>query len=364
MKQTKRSDSHLGSPDCYNPVKEYWKDAKTFSDRKTLKDFSDDLRALLEEAVKKLELSDSPKNIDEDHNTVFKSKISREILDISTQYSMQFSIISCQFEKWSAQRRMLIKKIDNIQISLNQTKTNCAKTRMVFSTIDISGTLGSAICDNLNVSWSPKLLFASAAFGCLSLVCSLIEMSQTKSSVEEALRELGDDSEGLRNLQILFQQMKDFDRSVRDLFPHGVDTEIVRMFQDSDERSPNSPRGIHALIKAFPTSKLSKKIWLSIILTNALKDTSILDDEDFLLKADVFSKSPVAEIWWKRMKSKEFPATPKSALEADLKSCLNTEFPPLHAAPLLSTPFWASGLHTIGSVLVNALVVYDSYSEL
>lgn len=291
----------MGNQDCNGLFLKSFMEFKTYyRDKKIIQDFSNDLMVSLEEALKKYEAIDSRKNIENEYDRVDNSKISKEILDISHQYSIQFSIISCQIEKWSAQRRMLIKKLENIQKSLNQTKANCAKFRMVFSAIDISGTLGSLIFDNLNVSWSPKLLFASAAFGCLSLVCSLVEMSQTKTSVEEVLKELREDNKGLGNLKSLFHQMMDFDRSVQNLFPHGVDTEIVRIFQEPSTRSHGTANGIHSLVKAFPTSMLSKKIWLSIILTNALKNISILDDEDFLEKADVFSKSSVAEIWWKR----------------------------------------------------------------
>lgn len=65
------------------------------------------------------------------------------------------------------------------------------------------------------------------------------------------------------------------------------------------------------------------------------------------------------------MKSKEIPILSKSELEADLKSHLKMDLMPLHAAPLLSTPLWyANELHTIGSVIVNGLVIFDSYSGL
>lgn len=274
-------------------------EAQISTSKETSRDWSKDLIVSLEEIIKKVD-SSHIQHIEKGPDSHHVSKTSKEILDISTRYSVQFSIISCQFEKWSAQRRMLIKKIESLTQSINQLKSYCAKGRIIFSAIDISGTLGSCILENLNVPWSPKVLFASAAFGCLSLVCSLIELSHTKSLLEEALAEIREDKESLHNLQIMFLKMRDFDKSVRALFPHGVDTDIVHMIQDSKERSPETMKGMKGLIKALPTSTIEKRIWLSIILTNASKDISILDDEDFLSKANMFSKSRLAEIWWKR----------------------------------------------------------------
>lgn len=274
-------------------------EAKISSSKEIQRDWSKDLIVSLEEILKKVDSSDTHLT-EKSYDSLHVFETSKEILDISTRYSVQFSIISCQFEKWSAQRRMLIKKLESLIKSINQLKSYCAKGRIIFSAIDISGTLGSCILGNLNGTWSPKVLFASAAFGCLSLVCSLIELSHTKSHLEEALAEIREDKESLHNLQIMFLRMRDFDKSVRALFPHGVDTDIVHMIQDPKERSPGTMQGMKGLIKALPTSTIEKRIWLSIILTNALKDISILDDEDFLSKAEMFSKSRLAEIWWKR----------------------------------------------------------------
>ncbi|GFQ86128.1 uncharacterized protein TNCT_77721 [Trichonephila clavata] len=283
------------------------------------------------------------------------------------RYVMQFSGVSKKMEVWASQRRMLLRKIEKAINDWHKIKLYTSKSKIVFSTIDIIGTTSSIILEQLQIGMASNIRYLGAAFGCLSFICSLFEISKTSFVMEDILKDLRNDSELLFETQKLLLKLCDFDKSIQNLFPHGIDIRVVKRIQQKGiMKRQGKKNDSQKLVDKLTTSDVASQVYLAILVTNVKADSSLKNDDEFLTKTKMFSKSSLAELWWNRVKYQGLlPSVQKSRSLSELNAMSRIESMPIRTFPLLSSPMWhLKGMPTAGSVVLNSLVVFDAYCEL
>lgn len=281
------------------------------------------------------------------------------------RYAAQFTGVSKNMEKWASQRRMVLRKIEKAINDWNKIKLYTSHSKMVCSTIDIIGTTTSLILEQLQMDMASNIRYIGAAFGCLSFICNLFEITKTSLMMEDILKELRYDSELLFETQKVLQRLSDFDKSIQNLFPHGIDVRIVRRFQQKGIKRLEKKHDSQKFIEKLSTSNISAQVSIAVLITNIRAESTLVNDDDFLEKVKVFSRSSLAELWWNRVKFQGLlPSVQKSRSLTELNSMSRMESMPIHTFPLLSSPMWhLKGMPTVGSIVLNSLVVFDAYCE-
>ncbi|GFS71906.1 uncharacterized protein NPIL_108951 [Nephila pilipes] len=320
--------------------------------------------AMCEEIEKVFERLTSEQFVDSARNATDEKKL-------MDRYAAQFSGVSKKMELWASQRRLVLRKVEKAVNDLKHIKSYTSKGKVVFSAVDIIGTTTSIILEQLQMDMASKVRYISAAFGCFSFICSLFEISKKSFIMEDILKELRNDSELLFETQKILQKLSDFDRSIQNFFPHGIDIRIVKLIQQKGMRKreqKNEKKNDSQIFieKLSSSTNVSAQVTVAILVTNIRMDPTLLDDAEFLEKVKVFSKSPLGELWWNRVKYQGLlPVAQKSRLLTELNSQSRIESMPIRTFPLLSSPMWhLKGMPTAGSIVLNSLVVFDSYCEL
>ncbi|GIY98361.1 uncharacterized protein CEXT_59761 [Caerostris extrusa] len=318
---------------------------------KTVKEFSKSFEELNNEIY-----ADYPKLV----------KQNKEIEDLNSLYSYQFRSVAVRFEKWASERRQLIKKIKKMADALDRDKLLLCKAKIGLSAMDVLGTIGSVVLNHFEYSQSSTLLYLGAAGGCVSFVCSLIDITKTSYMMEDILKEFRKDAENLMEIQRFLQKMYDFDKTVQNLFPHGIDGRIVRLIQEPHTARYTKGDIYQNVVGNLASTNISTQIFMAILLSNTRVDSTLIKDEALLEKIKSFSMSSAAEKWWIRMKHQGLlPISNKSKIFTHLNSFSRLESLPIRTFPLLSSPaVHLNGFPAIGAVVLNGLVVFDAYCDL
>ncbi|PRD30711.1 UNVERIFIED_CONTAM: hypothetical protein NCL1_25582 [Trichonephila clavipes] len=302
-----------------------------------------------------------------DKEFVDSGKNSTDKKKLIDRYVVQFSGVSKKMEVWASQRRMLLRKIEKAINEWHKIKLYTSKSKMVCSSIDIIGTTTSIILEHLQIDMASNIRYIGAAFGCLSFICGLIEISKTSFTMEDILKDLRNDSELLLETQKLLLKLCDFDKGIQNLFPYGIDIRVVRCIQQKGlMKRLERKNDCQKLVEKLTSLDTACQVYLAILITNVKADSELLYKEDFLTEAKVFSRSPLAELWWNRVKYQGLlPSVQKSRSLSELNAMSRIESMPIRTFPLLSSPMWhLKGMPTAGSVVLNSLVVFDAYCEL
>ncbi|XP_055932255.1 uncharacterized protein LOC129962526 [Argiope bruennichi] len=182
----------------------------------------------------------------------------------------------------------IIGSITEILNSLNLDIYQKCCSGITFYIYSISPRLGLIIEGALELA--PHLRF-------MGFVSSLFEIMRSQVVINHVVKAMKKDKEMFQPLKEWFDETDEFEDSVKRLFPHGIDKEIIE--------------GIEGALKDLGKEET---IFAATILSNIKKDPMIFKDGKFLAKVFLFCRSDAAKQWYKRMVAGACP----SELECDM----------------------------------------------
>lgn len=286
-----------------------------------------------------------------------KIKEFKEVLkSLNKKYDEEFYGFSQIFEKLAAQRRMLLKKLENVTNSLKHTKLYCNRSRFVLSSFSLAASLGSILLIDRNFLWSSKMFFFSLSVGGLSFISNLVEIYSTNLYTEDVIKSLREDMDSLESLERSIRYSLVDDR-IYGLFPYGVSKEIARAI---------TLEAIYSIDECSPPNTV-EQIFCTIILSNDFKDQSLVHDEEFVAKVRIFCESPLAVKWWIRFnyKHSKFYAD-KMKLYNQLKSYLKLDYLSAPFITLATVPLSTNNylLPALSTAILSGLITFETYCEL
>lgn len=230
-----------------------------------------------------------------------KCDFDKKLSQLRTDWRSLSTRFAVDVENWAAQRRISIQKLENLLRDLENIKLLSSLGRGVLCSADAIGTGVALVLQSMQNSWSRSVLHASGAMGLSGLAVTLTETYKSKASIESVIEVLRKDREMSLKILDYFRKFNKFDKEVQNLFPHGIDTELlefvkIHILEDSAEK-----KELYDALKPFGLLEGNCVIGLVVILSNARYDNALLDDESFIQSVKKFSTSSFVQEWWNRL---------------------------------------------------------------
>jgi len=294
---------------------------------------------------------------DDDQLRGFEDKISR------LGYRSTGKILT-DISAWSAKRREMIEIARISAGKLDDSFITATVGRLLGSSIDLLHNIDSifeqkitGFLTDLAFNVSPTFGLVSQAFcysvpylAHLGLVSSFGDILNSKFILRGVLKVMNEDIQLFESIQEWFQETKELDADVKKLFPFGMDSDIVK---DVEQTLSNCDS--------------QTKLFATAFLSNVKMNPSLMKNTKFLSEMFLFSRSEVADEWYKRALKMEHPIdieTAKLEFRNELKE-LNKSSPDSeatvevggHVVKLKSVP------HLVQATL-DCISIYFSYKEL
>lgn len=207
----------------------------------------------------------------------------REVLQgLSPRYKDRHQVLLNRFAKWKPKREASIRKLSTVINKLDWNFKASTVVRLVSSSVDVSGSVGGLLFQSED-AWVAHALNAATILGLGGLVSTVAEVVLSKRILDEVLGLIEDDQKLFQPISRWFEESKELDAAVQELFPYSIDNTIVQEIQkDADEVDQNL------------------QIFKAVLLSNARRDSKLFDNKDFLHSLHLFARSEVAPLWWNR----------------------------------------------------------------
>lgn len=212
--------------------------------------------------------------------------ISRKIKRIEQNYKNVTEEFSMVLNKWLKLRKETLLTLQKSKQKFHLLQKATAGLTLISSTAELATSLGLMLRNIFHFKVDLPLLMVSILSG-ISFTSSLLALTYSRSKLEDITRGMREEKHRLSDFQRLYYRGKWIDKAVQQLFPFGIDLDLL----ESSKQQDLSWR--HDLCSA-------------IILTNLKRDKKVLEDPDFLLTVKAFVQSSAAEIWLNRIKLREF----------------------------------------------------------
>ncbi|GFY71386.1 uncharacterized protein TNIN_416871 [Trichonephila inaurata madagascariensis] len=119
------------------------------------------------------------------------------------KYNNKYKILMRHIAEWKPQREEVIEKLSSYIYQLDRNFKYCTIARLLASSVEVSGTVG--------------------------------EVDQTKKILDEVSTSIENDHKLLQPVVKWFEKTEELNSIVQELFPHGIDTDIVQQIQAASE---------------------------------------------------------------------------------------------------------------------------------
>lgn len=272
-------------------------------------------------------------------------KTERVIRELEPFLHRKYKLLEGRVRQWKKQRKPLMENLEKYTSNLNRNCKLCSSVRLLASTVEISGSIGGLLLDS--ESDLAKYAFgASSACGLFGFLSTFMEMGYAKKALNEISEGRKEDYKLLAEVVKWFEENRELDWVVQDLFPHGIDLDIAMQIQDDSNE-------LEEYMKVFQTA----------LRSNVMRDNELLKDKDFLYSVKLFSNSDAARLWFNRaiFRKHSFHLDyNRMMLQMEYGQYLVFQyvpFLPMEQQRLLSLP-------VAGRIALNLLTFYDSVSDL
>ncbi|GIY98363.1 uncharacterized protein CEXT_59771 [Caerostris extrusa] len=272
----------------------------------------------------------------------------KDILDyLNPKYIEKYKKLQRLVSEWKTNREAIIEKLT---LKSNQLDTNFRIStiiRLVASSIEVSGTVGGLMFGSES-GWAKYALHAASFCGLCGLFSTVAEVDQSKRILDEVSEGIQEDHKLLRPIIKLFEETEELDSIVQELFPHGINTDIVRQIQAASEEQADY-----------------LKIFKAGLVSNVRRNTQLYEDEDFLHSLQLFANSSVASLWWNRIIYRKHPINldlGRMALQIEFGQMQSIVFQCIPALPLEQQRL--TSLPVAGRIMLNLMTFYDSLVDL
>lgn len=239
-------------------------------------------KKLPEIAIKSvLSLSSDP-DLKHDVPLIFRNKLRR----ITSNYGYINNELIAEMNKFLVQREKVIAHLQDTAHMLGLIKQATSAIALVSSAMEFTRGIGALLYYVFAIDLKPKFSnILTWVVGGLGVTGSVLALSYSKQTAEDIFRELREEKYLLRDLLIIDRKGNAVDEDVEDLFPHGIDVDLVKQIAlDSDE--------------SFVDDTAWKQyIAFAIMLPNFKKNKGLIKDRKFHASVRLFVESTAAKIW-------------------------------------------------------------------
>lgn len=202
--------------------------------------------------------------------------------NLSPRYKDRYQILLNRVAKWKPKREAAILSLSTFITKLDRNFKASTVIRLVSSSVDVSGSVGGLLFSS-EAAWATHALNAASFVGLCGLVSTVAEVEMSKRILDEVSDIIAEDHKLLQPILDWFEESEELDAAVQELFPHGIDKNIILEIQQDTEVVDEH-----------------LKIFKAVLLSNVRRDNKLLDNKDFLHSLNLFSRSEVAPLWWNR----------------------------------------------------------------
>ncbi|XP_055933026.1 uncharacterized protein LOC129963039 [Argiope bruennichi] len=261
------------------------------------------------------------------------------------RYNAKYKVLERLVAEWKPNREMLIEKLSfDIQL-LDRNFKWSTMVRFLASSVEVSGTVGGMMFRS-ETGWANHALNVASFCGLCGLFSTVAEVEQSKRILDEVSEAIENDYKLLLPIVKWFEESEELDSIVQELFPHGIDTDIVRQIQ-----------------AASAEQEYYLKIFKAGLMSNVRKNNELFENADFLHSLQLFATSEVAAVWWNRIIYRKHPINldlGRMALQIEFGQSI--VFQCIPALPLEQQRL--TSLPVAGRIMLNLLTLYDSLVDL
>ncbi|PRD23757.1 UNVERIFIED_CONTAM: hypothetical protein NCL1_45549 [Trichonephila clavipes] len=263
------------------------------------------------------------------------------------KYNNKYKILMRHIAEWKPQREEVIEKLSSYIYQLDRNFKYCTIARLLASSVEVSGTVGGLVFRSDN-GWGNCALKVASICGLCGLFSTVAEVDQTKKILDEVSTSIENDHKLLQPVVKWFEKTEELNSIVQELFPHGIDTDIVQQIQAASEEQEDY-----------------LKIFKAALMSNVRKENGLLVNPDFLHNLQLFASSKVACLWWNRIVNRKHPVCldlGRMALQIEFGQMQSIIFQCIPALPLEQQKL--TSLPVAGRIILNLLTLYDSFNDL
>ncbi|GIY98369.1 uncharacterized protein CEXT_59801 [Caerostris extrusa] len=272
----------------------------------------------------------------------------KDFLDqLYPKYVEKYKRLQRLVSEWKTNREALIEKLTLKSNQLDRNFKISTIIRLVASLIEVSGTVVGLMSEPKS-GGSKYALHAASFCGLFGLFATVAEVDQSKRILDEVSEGIEEYHKLLRPIIKLFEETEELDSIVQELFPHGINTDIVRQIQAASEEQADY-----------------LKIFKAGLMSNAEKNTNLYENKDFLHCLQLFASSDLASLWWSRIIYRKHPINldlNKMALQTEFGQLQSIVFQCIPALPLEQQRL--TSLPVAGRIMLNLMTFYDSLVDL
>lgn len=211
---------------------------------------------------------------------------SDKLRKIISNYGYINNELISEMNKWLEQREKVIEHLQDTAHMLGLIKQTTSAIALISSAMEFARGIGTLLYTVFAIDLKPKYSnLLTWVIGGLGVTGSVLALSYSKQTAEDIFRELREEKYLLRNLLIIDRKGNAIDEDVEDLFPHGIDLDVVKQFAlDINESSVDD-------------TAWKQYISFAIMLPNFKKNKGLIKDRKFHASVKVFVESTAAKIW-------------------------------------------------------------------
>lgn len=245
--------------------------------------------------------------LDPDFSPLTCRTLPEKIENVIHSYRYINEEFSSELDKWFQLRQKNINKLQNLVKKFRFIKRTTSAISLITSAVDCVLIIGAV----MHKYFSP--MFVWTANG-INVTGSVLALTYSKHAVEDIVKGIQEENNLIEDLLAVDSRGNAIDEAVVDLFPHGIDLDIItEMALDEDE--------------IFIDERTWRQILaFAIILPNIMKDKKLIKNEKFLTSVKVFVESSAARMWYNRIKQHKLLNDMTSSLKNfDMKDITGNE---------------------------------------
>ncbi|GBM64294.1 hypothetical protein AVEN_189100-1 [Araneus ventricosus] len=263
------------------------------------------------------------------------------------RYNPKYKVLERLVAEWKPNREKLIETLSFDTHKLDRNFKWSTIVRILASSVEVSGTVGGLMFRS-ETGWANHAFNVASFCGLCGLFSTVAEVEQSKRILDEVSEAIENDHRLLLPIVKWFEESEELNSIVQELFPHGIDTDIVRQIQAASAEQEDY-----------------LKIFKADLMSNVRKDNDLFENADFFNSLQLFATSKVAAVWWNRIVYRKHPIhldLGRMALQIEFGQLQSIVFQCIPALPLEQQRL--TSLPVAGRIMLNLFTLYDSFVDL
>lgn len=177
-------------------------------------------------------------------------------------------------------RQRLLESLARNEEEIQETYNYTNFGRLLGSAVDIVGTIGGLLMRDSYPRYANWAFRAATTFGLLGIASTFSEMNNSKTTLDNLMRQIAFDQEIIAPIQRWYQQTEELELAMQTVFPFDVTSHMVSEFADSRNTEISPERLLATLMRSI-----------------AEQDIGRLRDEGLIRNLINFSLYPASQDW-------------------------------------------------------------------